>query len=312
MYTKVLFDDEARESILCGIEIAEKAVGSTLGPRGRNVAYDKGYGGPEISNDGEDVLDQIKLQDPNHQKGLEIAKDAASKTNAEAGDGTSTTTKILGSMSRDGMFYLRSGMNVIGLKEGIKKASEKVIEKLEMMARPVTSREDLVHVATISSESSEMGEIIAEIIDEIGPEGTVRVEESKTVGFTKDKVEGLEVEKGYASPYMVTDTDSMEAIAEKAAVIITDKKLTSPREVLPIISELIGLGRKELLQIFIIAEDFSEEFLSFVVANKMRNGPFRIIGIKTPGFGDRKKDYLEDIAVITGTKVLSDQVGTDI
>lgn len=313
MYKSILFDKEAILAEKKGIDIACKSVTNTLGPRGRNVSYDKGYGGPETSNDGKDVLDQIQLKDPHAQMGVERVKGVASDTNGEGGDGTTTSATLYENFTTEGIrWWFKKGANVIALRDHINRYASIVAGHLDAMARPVTTLEELKAVTRISAESPEMGDIVAEIIHQIGPEGAVHVEESSSIGYQKEIVEGLELDKGYASYGMATDGDRMEAVYDKAAVLIVNKKITSHREIMGILGQLLSLGKKEVINLLVIAEDFSEEFVRFAVYNKERNAPFRILAVKSPGFGDRKKHYLEDIAIITGTKVVEGETGGDL
>lgn len=305
MSKTILFSEAARKSLKKGVDIVADAVKITMGPRGRNVVFDKGYGAPTITNDGVSIAKEITLRDRFENMGAEIVKEVASKTNDIAGDGTTTSVVLTQAIISEGMKHTTMGVSAMAVRSGIEKASLYVVEALKEIAKPIKSKEEVHQVATISSESSEIGKIIADTIEEVGQDGVVTVEESQSMGIEKDVVQGLSFDKGYVSAYMVTNSDRMEAEFKDAVVLLTDKKISTIKEVLPLLEKLAQTGKKDLV---IIAEDVEGEALTTFVLNKLRGG-FNVLAIKAPGFGDRKKEILADIAVTIGAKVISDEVG---
>ena len=305
MAKDIKFDDDSRQAIKSGIDKVADAVKVTLGPKGRNVVLDKGFGAPTITNDGVTIAKEIELEDKFENIGAELIKEAAGKTNDAAGDGTTTSTVLTQAIVREGLKYVAMGVNPISIRHGIETASKRVIEKLKSDARKVDSKEEISQVATISAEDPQIGQLIADIMDEVGKDGVITVEESKTFGLDKEIVEGMQFDQGYISPYMVTDTEKMEASFEDSYVLITDKKISSISEILPILEKVTQAGRKDIV---IIAEEIDGEALATLVINKLR-GTFNALAIKAPGFGDRKKEMLADIAVLTGGKVITEDIG---
>lgn len=305
MAKQILFHADARRAIKTGIDVVADAVKVTIGPRGRNIALDKGFGSPTITNDGVSIAKEISLKDKFENMGAEIVKEVASKTNEKAGDGTTTATVLVQAIATEGLKYVESGLEVMALKHGIEQATNEIVEELKKMAKPISTSEETKQVATISAESAELGSIIAETIEKVGKEGVVTVEESRGTELTSDVVEGMSFDKGYVSAYMVTDTERMEAIVESAPVLITDAKISSIKVILPILEKLAQTGRKDLI---IIADDVNGEALATFVLNKIR-GSLNVVAIKSPGFGDRKKELLEDIATMVGATVVSEEKG---
>ena len=305
MAKKVLFDADARTAIKRGIDVAAKAVKVTLGPRGRNVILDKGYGGPHMTNDGVTIAKEISLKDKFENMGAEIVKEVANKTNDLAGDGTTTSVVLFQALVDEGMKHTAMGVNAMQVRVGMEKAAEATVKALKSIAKPVQGDKDIKQVATISAESADIGETIAEVIAEVGQNGVVTVEESQSFGIDKEVVEGLEFDRGYVSPYMITNPDKMAAEYKEPALLITDKKIASVQEVLPLLEAVARTGKKELV---IIADDVEGEALATFVVNKLR-GTFSVLAVKAPGYGDRKKEMLQDIAIMTGGTVVSEEVG---
>ena len=306
MAKQILFNDKARKALKAGIDKAANTVKVTLGPRGRNVALDKGYGGPTITNDGVSIAKEITLSNKFENMGAEIVKEVASKTNDIAGDGTTTSVVLLQAIVEEGMKHTEAGLNAMGVRAGIEKATAEAVVALRALAKKIQNDEEIKQVATISSESESIGKIIAETIKEVGKDGVVTVEESQSLGIEKEIVEGLEFDRGYVSAYMITDGSRMEASYKDAPVLITDKKISSVAEILPILQKIAESGKKDLV---IIAEDVDGEALTTFVLNKLR-GTFNVLAVKAPGYGDRKQEMLEDIAVMTGGEMLSEKLGT--
>lgn len=305
MAKKVLFDAAARSALKRGVDIAAQAVKVTLGPRGRNVILDKGYGGPHMTNDGVTIAKEISLKDKFENMGAEIVKEVANKTNDLAGDGTTTSVVLFQALVDEGMKHTAMGVNAMQVRVGMEKAAEATVKALKFIAKPVQGDKDIKQVATISAESAEIGETIAEVIAEVGQNGVVTVEESQSFGIDKEVVEGLEFDRGYISPYMITNADKMAAEYKETAILITDKKIASIQEVLPVLEAVARTGKKELV---IIADDVEGEALATFVVNKIR-GTFSVLAVKAPGYGDRKKEMLQDIAVLTGGTVITEEVG---
>lgn len=305
MAKQLLFGNEAREKLLKGVAKLTQAVSATMGPLGRNVALDKKYGGPTVTKDGVSVAKDIELPDPFENMGVELVKQAATKTNDVAGDGTTTATVLAHAIMQEGLKHLSSGKNAISIKNGILKAVETVSEHLETQAKKISKKEEFAAVATISAQDSEIGDVIAEVIEEVGKDGVVTVEAGQTLGLEKEYVEGMQFDQGYISPYFVTDPASMKASYDRAYILLTDKKISSIQEILPLLEALAQKGRKELV---IIAENVEGEALTTLVLNKLR-GTFNTLAIKAPAFGDRRKEILKDIAILTGGRVISEEVG---
>ena len=305
MAKQILFNDVARQALKRGVDKVADTVKVTLGPKGRNVVLDKGYGSPTITNDGVTIAKEIELEDKIENLGAELVKEVASKTNDVAGDGTTTATLLAQNIFAEGLRHLAAGANPMGIQRGIHRATEYVVEQLKKMSEPVTGREKVAQVATISAKDPEVGDLLADIIAEVGKDAVITVEESPTFGFEKEVVEGLQFDRGYIAPHMVTNIERMEAVYENPPILITDKKLSSLQDILPILEKVAKSGRKDLV---IIAEEVEGEALATLVVNKLR-GAFNSLAIKAPGFGDRRKEMLEDIAVVTGGKVISEDVG---
>src|SRR3989344_5210179 len=296
MAKQIVYHDEAREALKRGIDKVSNAVKITIGPRGRNVVIDKGWGSPTITNDGVSIAKEISLSDKIENMGAEIVKEVANKTNELAGDGTTTAAVLTQAIVTEGFKRTAMGVNAMGVRSGIEAATAEVVKALAGMAKPIKTKEETVQVATISSENSEFGKIIADAIDKVGKDGVVTVEESQGFGVETEVVEGMQFDKGYASAYMVTNTERMEAEYHDAPILITDKKISSIKDILPLLEGVAQSGKKELV---IIAEDVDGEALATLVVNKLR-GTFNTLAIKAPGFGDKRKEMLEDIAVLTG------------
>ncbi len=305
MSKKILYNEEARKALKKGVDVVADAVKITIGPRGRNVVLDKGYGAPTITNDGVSIAKEITLKDKFENMGAEIIKEVATRTNDLAGDGTTTSVILAQAIIAEGMKHTGMGVNAMGVKFGIEAASKDVVDALKKLAKPIKTDEEIRQVATISAESLELGTIIADTIKKVGKDGVVTVEESQTIGLESEVVEGMEFDKGYISPYMVTNAERMEAEYSDPAILITDKKISSIKEVLPLLEKLAQSGKKDLV---IIADDVDGEALTTFLVNKIRGG-FNVLAVKAPGYGDRKKEMLEDIAVTVGAKVISEEVG---
>jgi len=305
MSKKILYNEEARKALKRGVDAVANAVKITIGPRGRNVVLDKGYGSPTITNDGVSIAREVTLKDKFENMGAEIVKEVASKTNDNAGDGTTTATILVQAIVSEGMKQTTMGVNAMGVRFGVEAAAKDVVKALRSIAKPIKSDEEIKQVATIAAESSELGSIIADTIKKVGKDGVVTVEESQSTGLESEIVEGIQFDKGYISPYMITNADRMEAEFKEPAILITDKKISGIKEVLPLLEQLAQTGKKDLV---IIAEDVDGEALSTFIVNKLR-GTFNVLAIKAPGYGDSKKAMLEDIAVTVGATVISEEVG---
>ncbi len=305
MAKQIIFDEKARRTLKSGIDKAANAVKVTLGPRGRNVALDKGYGGPSIVNDGVSIAKEISFSNKFENMGAEIVKEGASKTNDIAGDGTTTSVVLLQALVEEGMKHTTLGFNAMGVREGIERASAEAVEILKGLAKSVETDAEVRQVATISAESEAIGGKIADVIKEVGKDGVVTVEESQSLETETEIVEGMEFDKGYVSAYMITDPSRMEAVYKDPAILITDKKISSIQEVLPILEKIAQAGKRDLV---IIADDVEGEALATFVVNKMK-GTFNVLAVKAPGYGDRKKEMLQDIAVVVGCEVISEEVG---
>ena len=301
----ILYNDEARRALKRGIDAVANAVKITIGPKGRNVVLDKGYGSPTITNDGVSIAKEITLKDKFENMGAEIAKEVATKTNDVAGDGTTTSVILTQAIVTEGLRQTSMGVSPMGVRFGIEQAAERVVAALKELAIPIKNKDEIKQVATVSAESAELGKIIADTINKVGKDGVVTVEESQSIGVESEVVEGMEFDKGYVSPYMITDAERMEARFEDPAILVTDKKVASVKEILPLLEKLAQSGKKDLV---IIAEEIEGEALATFVVNKLR-GSFNVLGIKSPGYGDRKKEQLQDIATIVGAQVVSEEVG---
>jgi len=305
MAKQIVFSEKARQALKSGIDAVAEAVKITLGPRGRNVVLEKGYGAPTITNDGVSIAKEIELEDKIENMGAEIVKEVASKTNDIAGDGTTTAVVLTQAIVNQGLKAAVLGANPMGIRQGIETAKDAVVESLKKMAKPIKSKEEIVQVATISAESEEIGKIIADAIEKVTKDGVITVEESQSFGVESEIVRGLQFDKGFVSHYMITNAEAMEAVYEDPLILITDKKISSINEILPLIEKLAKSGKKELV---IIADDVEGDALATLVVNKLR-GIFNTVAVKAPGYGDRKKEMLQDIAVVTGGKVISEEVG---
>ncbi|KKU86348.1 MAG: 60 kDa chaperonin [Parcubacteria group bacterium GW2011_GWA2_47_9] len=305
MAKQILYGEAARRKLKNGVDKLANAVKVTLGPKGRNAVLEKGYGAPTITNDGVTIAKEIELEDKIENVGAEIIKEVASKTNDVAGDGTTTATLLCQAIVGEGLKNVTAGANPLAIRRGLEKATKEVIKSLREMSKQVTGREEMVQVATISAEDPELGNLIAEIMEEVGKDGVVTVEESQAFGIQKEIVRGLQFDRGYISPYMITDAERMEAVYEDAPIFITDRKLTALTEILPILEKVASTGKKELM---IIAEEVEGDALATLVVNKLR-GTFNALAVKAPGFGDRRKEMLQDIATVTGGQVASEELG---
>jgi chaperonin GroEL len=305
MAKQIRYQEEARKKLKAGADKLADAVRVTIGPKGRNVVLDKGFGAPTITNDGVSIAKEIELEDKIENLGAEIVKEVAEKTNDVAGDGTTTAVVLTQTMIAEGLKNVAAGANPLAIKRGIEKGVEKVVAALKKSAKPVTTKEEIAQVATISAESREIGNLIAEAMEEVGKDGVITVEESKGFGFSKEIVKGLQFDRGYISPYMITDAERMEAVYEDPYILITDRKISALNDILPVLEKVAQSGKKELV---VIADEVEGEALATLVVNKLR-GTFNTLAIKAPGFGDRKKEMLEDIAVITGGEVISEEKG---
>lgn len=305
MSKKILYNESARKALKAGIDAVADVVKLTIGPRGRNVVLDKGYGSPTITNDGVSIAKEIVLKDKFENMGAEIIKEVASKTNDVAGDGTTTATILTQAIVTEGLRQTTMGVNAMGIRFGIEEAAKDVVATLKEIAKPIKSDDEIRQVATISAESAELGAIIADTIKKVGKDGVVTVEESQSTSLESEIVEGIEFDKGYISAYMITNSERMEAEFNDPSILITDKKISTIKEVLPVLEKLAESGRKDLV---IIADDVDGEALATFVVNKLR-GTFNVLAVKAPGYGDRKKEILEDIAVTVGATVITEDVG---
>ena len=304
MAKQILFDEEARRALGRGVDALANAVKVTLGPKGRNVVLDKKYGAPTITNDGVTIARDIELEDPFENMGAQLVKEVATKTNDIAGDGTTTATLLAQAMIQEGMRNVVAGANPMIVKKGIDMAVKTLVEEIKSKAQKVETKAKIAQVASISSADSEVGELIAEAMEKVGKDGVITVEESKTMDTNLSVVEGMQFDRGYISPYMVSVTDKMEAVMDDPYVLITDRKISSVADILPVLEQVVKQGK----QIVIIAEDLDGEALATIVVNKLR-GTFKALAVKAPGFGDRRKAMLEDIAILTGGTVISEEVG---
>ncbi|QNH53421.1 chaperonin GroEL [Selenomonas timonae] len=304
MAKQILFDEEARRALGHGVDALANAVKVTLGPKGRNVVLDKKYGAPTITNDGVTIARDIELEDPFENMGAQLVKEVATKTNDIAGDGTTTATLLAQAMIQEGMRNVVAGANPMIVKKGIETAVKTLVEEIKSKAQKVETKAKIAQVAAISSGDTEVGDLIAEAMEKVGKDGVITVEESKSMDTNLSVVEGMQFDRGYISPYMVTDTEKMEAVMDDPYVLITDRKISSVADILPVLEQVVKQGK----QIVIIAEDLDGEALATIVVNKLR-GTFKALAVKAPGFGDRRKAMLEDIAILTGGTVISEEIG---
>ncbi|AST56779.1 molecular chaperone [Thermoanaerobacterium thermosaccharolyticum] len=307
MAKKILYGEDARKALERGVNAVANTVKVTLGPRGRNVVLDKKYGSPTITNDGVTIAREIELEDPFENQGAQLLKEVATKTNDVAGDGTTTATVLAQAMVLEGLRNLAAGANPMLLRRGMAKAVDAAVEGLKNISKPVEGKDSIAHVASISAADEEIGNLIAEAMDKVGKDGVITVEESKSMNTTIEIVEGMQFDRGYISQYMVTDTDKMEAVLDDPLILITDKKLSNIQDLLPLLEQVVQQGKKLL----IIADDVEGEALATLVVNKLR-GTFTCVAVKAPGFGDRRKEMLQDIAILTGGQVISEEVGLDL
>jgi chaperonin GroEL len=302
---QLVFAEEARRKLKNGIDILATAVATTLGPKGRNVALDRKFGSPTITHDGVTVAKEIELQDPFENMGAQLLKEAATKTNDIAGDGTTTSTVLAHAMVTEGLKTLAAGANPMLLKRGIEAAAKAVSDAIKEQKIDVTTKEDIANVAAISAQDREIGDLIAEVMDKVGKDGVITVEEGKGLGFEKDYVEGMQFDRGYISPYFITNTDKMVSEIEKPSILVYDKKISAVADILPLLEKAVQSGRRNLV---IIAEDVDGEALATLVVNKLR-GIMNVLAVKAPGFGDRRKAMLQDIAILTGAFLISEETG---
>ena len=307
MAKQIKYGEEARRSLEAGINALADTVKITLGPKGRNVVLDKKYGSPLITNDGVTIAKDIELQDPFENMGAQLVKEVATKTNDVAGDGTTTATLLAQAMIREGLKNVAAGANPMVIRRGIEKATDTAVEALKSLSKPVSGSKAIAQVAAISAADESIGELISSAMDRVGNDGVITVEESKTMKTELSLVEGMQFDRGYASAYMVTDTEKMEALLDDPVILITDKKISNIQEILPVLEQVVQSGKKML----IIAEDVEGEALTTLVVNKLR-GTFTCVAVKAPGFGDRRKAMLQDIAVLTGGQVISDELGIEM
>ena len=305
MAKQLVFSEEARRQLSRGMEILAEAVATTLGPKGRNVALDKKFGSPTITHDGVTVAKEIELEDPFENMGAQLLKEAATKTNDIAGDGTTTSTVLAHAIVTEGMRNLAAGANPMLLKRGIESATKAVSDKINEQAIEVTTKDEIANVASISAQDRQIGELIAEVMDKVGKDGVITVEESKGLEFETEYVEGMQFDRGYISAYFITDPDHMEASVDDPYLLIHDKKISAAQDIVPVLEKLVQIGKRELV---IIAEDIDGEALATLVLNKLR-GMLNVVAVKAPGFGDRRKAMLQDIATLTGANVISEETG---
>ncbi len=307
MAKQILFGEEARRSLERGVNQLADTVKVTLGPKGRNVVLDKKYGAPLITNDGVTIAKEVELEDPFENMGAQLVKEVATKTNDIAGDGTTTATLLAQALIREGMKNVAAGANPMIVRRGMAKAVEGAVAEIIKNSKKVDGKEDIARVASVSAADENIGTLIADAMEKVTSDGVITVEESKTAETYSEVVEGMQFDRGYITPYMVTDTDKMEAVIDDALLLITDKKISNIQEILPLLEQIVQAGKK----LVIIAEDIEGEALSTLIVNKLR-GTFTCIGVKAPGFGDRRKEMLKDIAILTGGQVISEEIGLDL
>ena len=305
MAKQLLFGEDARAKIKKGVDQVADAVKVSLGPKGRNVVLDKGYGSPVITNDGVTIAKEIELEDKFENIGASLIKEVAEKTNDVAGDGTTTATVLAQAIIGEGLKNVAAGTDPLSLKSGMQKAVAAAILGLKKITKPIIDKKEITQVATISSLDEQVGQMIADIIDEVGKDGVVTVEESQTFGLQKEVVQGMRFDKGYVSPYMITSPERMEAVFENPSILITDQRISALHDILPLLEKVAQSGKKDLV---IIADEIEGEALATFVVNKLR-GTFNVLGVKAPGFGDRRKEMLNDLAVLTGSQVITEEIG---
>jgi len=307
MAKEIRFSEDARRAMLRGVDALANVVKVTLGPKGRNVVLEKKFGSPLITNDGVTIAKEIELEDSFENMGAQLVKEVATKTNDIAGDGTTTATVLAQAMIREGLKNVTAGANPMVIRKGIDKAVKAAVEQLKAISKPVEGRSNISQVAAISAADEEVGELIADAMEKVGKDGVITVEESKGFNTDLEVVEGMQFDRGYITPYMITDTDKMEAVLENPLILITDKKITNIQEILPILEKVVQAGK----QLLIIAEDIEGEALSTLIVNRLR-GTFTCVGVKAPGFGDRRKAMLQDIAALTGGQVITEELGLEL
>ena len=307
MAKQLLYGEDARKALQAGIDKLSNTVKITLGPKGRNVVLDKKYGAPLITNDGVTIAKEIELEDPFENMGAQLVKEVSTKTNDIAGDGTTTATLLAQALVNEGMKNVAAGANPMTVKKGIQKAVDAAVKALKSDAKPVESSSDIARIATVSAADENIGNLIAEAMEKVSADGVITVEESKTAETSCDVVEGMQFDRGYISPYMVTDTDKMEAVIDDAFILITDKKITNIQEILPLLEQVLQAGKK----LVIVAEDVEGEALATILVNRLR-GTFTCVCVKAPGFGDRRKEMLQDIATLTGGEVITSDLGLEL
>jgi chaperonin GroEL len=303
-HKELKFGEEARRSLQKGVDTLADAVKVTLGPKGRYVVLDKKFGAPTITNDGVTIAREIEVEDVFENQGAQLVREVATATNDVAGDGTTTATVLAQAIVREGLKNVSAGANPMGLKRGIEAAVEAVVENLKSQSKEISGKEDIARVATVSSRSTEIGEVLSEAIEKVGKDGVVNVEEGQTFGLELEFTEGMQFDKGYLSPYMVTDAERMEAVLDNPAILVANQKIGAVKDLLPVLEQVIQAGRPLL----IVAEDVEGEALATIVVNKLR-GTFQAVAVKAPGFGDRRKRMLEDIAILTGAEVITEEMG---
>ena len=307
MAKDIIFGEEARKALQAGVDKLANAVKVTLGPKGRNAVLDKKYGAPLITNDGVTIAKEVELDDPFENMGAQLVKEVATKTNDVAGDGTTTATVLAQALICEGMKNVAAGANPMVVKKGMKMAVDTAVETIKSNSQPVKGSDDIARVATVSAGDEFIGKLIAEAMDKVSSDGVITVEESKTAATYSEVVEGMQFDRGYITPYMATDVEKMEAVLDEPLVLITDKKISNIQEILPLLEQIVQAGKKLL----IIAEDIEGEALSTLIMNKLR-GTFTCVGVKAPGFGDRRKEMLRDIAILTGGEVISEELGLEL
>ena len=307
MAKELKYGDDAREGLRVGVDKLADTVRVTLGPKGRNVVLDKEYGSPVITNDGVTIAKEIELKDRFENMGAQLIREVASKTNDVAGDGTTTATVLAQAMVHEGMKNLAAGANPIVMKKGMKKATDATVKAIKEMSQKVKGKEQIAKVAAVSSGDEQVGEMVADAMEKVSKDGVITVEESKTMQTELDLVEGMEFDRGYLSSYFATDTEKMEANLDDPYIMITDKKISNVQDILPLLEQIVQSGKKLL----IIAEDVEGEALTTLILNKLR-GTFSVVAVKAPGYGDRRKDMLQDIAILTGGTVISDDLGIEL
>ena len=307
MAKEIKYGVEARKALEAGVNKLADTVRVTIGPKGRNVVLDKSFGAPLITNDGVTIAKEIELEDPFENMGAQLLKEVATKTNDVAGDGTTTATVLAQAMVNEGMKNLAAGANPIVLRKGMKKATDEAVKAIAEMSEPISSKDQIARVAAISAASDEVGEMVADAMEKVTNDGVITIEESKTMKTELDLVEGMQFDRGYISAYMCTDMEKMEATLDDPYILITDKKIANINDILPLLEQIVKTGAKLL----IIAEDIEGEALTTLIVNKLR-GTFSVVGVKAPGYGDRRKEMLKDIAILTGGTVISDELGLDL